>query len=342
MEEKRKRNDWWKWLLAGALGTAAVGGAVFGGRSGNTEENTVSVTPTAIVAEATPEPERTVTVMPSPTPTLSPTSIVTPTPTIAPNPTEEVTPTVEPTKGPEPTSTEGITPTAEPTDEVKATNTPTPSPTVTPTATPTVMVTPTKAVDTPTPTPTSIPPTNTPTPTPSNTPTPTPTNTPTPTPVPVAWTEPKERKDLAEMLMAKVNEYRVSQGKRKWEDPYVYYDINVADFASQLTEQGARVAKRCCMEHSANHEYGQIATGIYGYPWQATDIWKDEIVQKMFDRWYNSSAHNKNMLTDSSPYQGVDVAVMTVVEYFDGEDWHYCAVMTVSSVPKEYLPEGLE
>ena len=147
---------------------------------------------------------------------------------------------------------------------------------------------------------------------------------------------------MAELLMAKVNEYRVSQGKRKWEDPYVYYDINVADFASQLTEQGARVAKRCCMEHSANHEYGQIATGIYGYPWQATDIWKDEIVQKMFDRWYNSSAHNKNMLTDSSPYQGVDVAVMTVVEYFDGEDWHYCAVMTVSSVPKEYLPEGLE
>ena len=348
MEEKRKRNDWWKWLLAGALGAAAVGGAVFGGRSGNTEENTVSVTPTAIVAEATPEPERTVTVMPSPTPTLSPTPMITPTPTeaVSPSvePTEAVTPTAEPAEEPEPTPTEGITPTAEPTDEVKATNTPTPSPTATPTVTPTVTVAPTKAVvtDTPTPTPTSIPPTNTPTPTPSNTPTPTPTNTPTPTPAPVAWAEPKERKDLAEMLMAKVNEYRVSQGKRKWEDPRTYYDVNNPRLYDRLFQRGITAAKRCCMEHSANHDSGQIATGIYFYPWQVTDIWKDEIVQRLFQRWYDSSAHNKNMLTDSSPYQGVDVAVMTVVEYFDGEDWHYCAVMTVSSVPKEYLPEGLE
>ena len=341
MEEKRKRNDWWKWLLAGALGAATVGAAAFGG-SGNTEENTVSVTPTAIVAEAAPEPERTVTVMPSPTPTLTPTSTVTPTPTIAPNLSEEVTPTVEPTEEPEPTPTEGITPTAEPTDEVKATNTPTPSPTITPTVT----VTPTKAVvtNTPIPTPTSIPPTNTPTPTPTNTPTPTPTNTPTPSPEPTpeAWAEPKERKDLAEMLMAKVNEYRVSQGKRKWEDPRTYYDVNNPGLYDRLFQRGITAAKRCCMEHSANHDSGQIATGIYFYPWQVTDIWKEEIVQRLFQRWCDSSAHNKNMLTDSSPYQGVDVAVMTVVEYFDGEDWHYCAVMTVSRVPKEYLPEGLE
>ena len=345
MEEKRKRNDWWKWLLAGALGTAAVGGAVFGGGSGNTEGNTVSVTPTAFVAEATPEPERTVTVMPSPTPTLSPTPTVTPTPAEAVSPTVEstvtVTPTAEPTEGPEPTTTEEITPTAEPTDEGKATNTPTPSPTVTPTVT----VTPTKAVvtNTPTPTPTSIPPTNTPTPTPSNTPTPTPTNTPTPTPAPVAWTEPKERKDLAEMLMAKVNEYRVSQGKRKWEDPRTYYDVNNPGLYDRLVQRGITAAKRCCMEHSANHDSGQIATGIYGYPWQATDIWKDEIVQKMFDRWYNSAAHNKNMLYDGgSEEEWIPVADMTVVEHFDGEDWHYCAVMTVTFVPKDALPEGLE
>ena len=344
MEEKRKRADWWKWPLAGALGAAVIGAAVFGFGSGNTEENTVSVTPTAIVAEATPEPERTVTVMPSPTPTLTPTSTVTPTPTIAPNLTEEVTPTVEPTKDPKPTSTEEITPTAEPTDEVKATYTPTSSPTVTPTATPTVTVTPTKAVvtNTPTPTSTSIPPTNTPTPTPSNTSTPTPTNTPTPTPAPVAWTEPKERKDLAEMLMAKVNEYRVSQGKRKWEDPRTYYDVNNPGLYDRLVQRGITAAKRCCMEHSANHDSGQIATGIYFYPWQVTDIWKEEVVQRMFDRWYNSAAHNKNMLDDGSGDGIIDVAVMTVVEYFDGEDWHYCAVMTVSGVFVENLPDGLE
>lgn len=341
MEEKRKRNDWWKWLLAGALGAAAVGAAAFGG-SGNTEENTVSVTPTAIVAEAAPEPERTVTVMPSPTPTLTPTSTVTPTPTIAPNLSEEVTPTVEPTKELDPTPTEEITPTAGPTDEVKATNMPTPSPTVTLTATPMVTVTPTKAVvtNTPTPTPTSIPPTNTPTPT--DTPKPTPTNTPTPTSAPVAWTEPKERKDMAELLMAKVNEYRVSKGKRKWEDPRTYYDVNNPGLYDRLYQRGITAAKRCCIEHSANHDSGQIATGIYFFPWQVTDIWQEEVVQRMFDRWYNSSAHNKNMLDDGSGDGIVDVAVMTVVEYFDGEDWHYCAVMTVSGVFVENLPDGLE
>jgi hypothetical protein len=31
-----------------------------------------------------------------------------------------------------------------------------------------------------------------------------------------------------------------------------------------------------------------------------------------------------------------------VVEHFDGEDWHYCAIMTVTFVSKDNLPEGLE
>ena len=145
------------------------------------------------------------------------------------------------------------------------------------------------------------------------------------------------------MLMAKVNEYRVSQGKRKWEDPRTYYDVNNPGLYDRLVQRGITAAKRCCMEHSANHDSGQIATGIYFYPWQVTDIWKEEVVQRMFDRWHGSSAHNKNMLYDGgSEEEWVPVAVMTVVEHFDGEDWHYCAVMTVTFVPKDALPEGLE
>ena len=145
------------------------------------------------------------------------------------------------------------------------------------------------------------------------------------------------------MLMAKVNEYRVSQGKRKWENPFVYFETENPGLGDYMTERGLRVAKRCCLEHSANHEGYQIATGIYGYPWQVTDIWKEEIVQKLFDRWYNSAAHNKNMLYDGgSEEEWIPVAVMHIVEFYDGEDWHYCAVMTVNFVFKEYLPEGLE
>ena len=347
MEEQRKKSNGWKWAAVAAILLAGLTGVLvmlFGGEGRNAEPvGTVSTTPAVTATEVTSEPERTVTMTPTQMPTL--TNEPFPTPTAIPELTEEVTPTIEPTEEVTPTvePTEEVTPTAKPTDEVKATNTPTPSPTITPTVT----VTPTKAVvtNTPIPTPTSISPTNTPTPTPTNTPTPTPTNTPTPSPEPTpeAWAEPKERKDLAEMLMAKVNEYRVSQGKRKWEDPRTYYDVNNPGLYDRLFQRGITAAKRCCMEHSANHDSGQIATGIYFYPWQVTDIWKEEVVQRMFDRWHGSSAHNKNMLYDGgSEEEWVPVAVMTVVEHFDGEDWHYCAVMTVTFVPKDALPEGLE
>ena len=175
---------------------------------------------------------------------------------------------------------------------------------------------------------------------PTSTPTPVPTNTPTPTPA--AWAEPKERKDIADLLMAKINAYRSSQGLRKWESPFVYYDVNNPGLGERLTEKGIRVAKKCCMEHSANHEHSQIGTGVYFYPWQVTDIWLESMAEDLYQNWYKSAPHNKNMLTDSSPYDGVDVAVMHVVEYFDGDYWHYCAIMTVSSIPKEWLPDGLE
>ena len=230
--------------------------------------------------------------------------------------------------------------TPEPTDTVMPPQTPTNTPTATPTVSPKPTATPTVK---PTATPANVPtPSPEPTATPTDTPTPTPSNT--PTPAPVAWTEPKERKDIAEPLMAKVQAYRESNGVPKFKSPYVYYDVNAPGLGDRLNEKGLRVAKKCCMEHSANHEGFQIATGIYGYPWRVKEGWEaEDIAKQLFDAWYNSPAHNKNMLNDHfAQTQEVDVGVMHVVEYFDGEWWHYCAVMTISCVYYEYLPEGLE
>ena len=141
--------------------------------------------------------------------------------------------------------------------------------------------------------------------------------------------------------MAKVQAYRESQGIRRFESGYVYDDTTNPGMGDYLTSKGLRVAKKCCLEHSAKHEGGQIGTGVYFYPWQVTDIWLEPMAEDLYQNWYKSAPHNKNMLHTDAP-EGVDVAAMTVVEYFDGEYWHYCAIMTVSSVPKEYLPEGLE
>lgn len=329
MGEQKRKSNWWKW----AAGTAAFGAAVFlgvkaFGGSNNTQTAGVSVTPTVLIAEASSTPEQLVTVTPEPSPTLIPTEMPTATPTeavtVTPEPTVTDTPTSELTERPTPTPTEEV----KPTETVTPTQIPTNTPTVMPTASPKPTATPTaKPTATPTVTPTSIP-------------TPVPTNTPTPTPA--AWTEPKERKDIADLLMAKINAYRSSQGLRKWESPFVYYDVNNPGLGERLTEKGIRVAKKCCMEHSANHEHSQIGTGVYFYPWQVTDIWLEPMAEDLYQNWYKSAPHNKNMLTDSSPYDGVDVAVMHVVEYFDGDYWHYCAIMTVSSIPKEWLPDGLE
>ena len=314
MGEQKRKSNWWKW----AAGAAAFGVAVFlgvkaFGGSNKSQTSGVSVTPTVLIAEASPTSEQMVTVTPEPS--------LTPIPTPTPEPTEEAKPTEMVT----PTQIPMNTPTVMPTASPKPTATPTAKPTATPTVTPKPTDTPTEA-PTPTVTPTSIP-------------TPVPTNTPTPTPA--AWTEPKERKDIADLLMAKVQAYRESQGIRRFESGYVYDDTTNPGMGDYLTSKGLRVAKKCCLEHSAKHEGGQIGTGVYFYPWQVTDIWLEPMAEDLYQNWYKSAPHNKNMLHTDAP-EGVDVAAMTVVEYFDGEYWHYCAIMTVSSVPKEYLPEGLE
>ena len=334
MGEQKRKSNWWKW----AAGAAAFGAAVFlgvkaFGGSNNTQTAGVSVTPTVLIAEASPTSEQMVTVTPEPS--------LTPIPTPTPEHTVTDTPTPEPTEEPSPTPTEEPTPI--PTEEVKPTDTVTPTqiPTNTPTVMPTVSPKPTATPTVkPTATPTVTPkPTNTPTVTPTSTPTSVPTNTPTPTPA--AWAEPKERKDIADLLMAKVQAYRESQGIRRFESGYIYDDTTNPGMGDYLTSKGLRVAKKCCLEHSAKHEGGQIGTGVYFYPWQVTDIWLEPMAEDLYQNWYKSAPHNKNMLHTDAP-EGVDVAAMTVVEYFDGEYWHYCAIMTVSSVPKEYLPEGLE
>ena len=304
MGEQKRKSNWWKW----AAGAAAFGVAVFlgvkaFGGSNKSQTSGVSVTPTVLIAEASPTSEQMVTVTPEPS--------LTPIPTPTPEPTVTDTPTPEPTEEPSPTLTEKPTPT--PTEEAK----------------PTEMVTPTQIpMNTPTVMPTASPkPTATPTAKPTATPTvtPKPTNTPTEAP----------------MLMAKVQAYRESQGIRRFESGYVYDDTTNPGMGDYLTSKGIRVAKKCCLEHSAKHEGGQIGTGVYFYPWQVTDIWLEPMAEDLYQNWYKSAPHNKNMLHTDAP-EGVDVAAMTVVEYFDGEYWHYCAIMTVSSVPKEYLPEGLE
>lgn len=338
MGEQKRKNNWWKWAAGAAVAGAVTFGGILAFSGGNDAVPTgVSVTPIAIVAEAT----STVTPEPSPSPSPMNTPTVTPTEavTVTPEPTVTETPTPEPTEEPNPTPTEEVKPTDTVTPTQIPTNTPTVMPTVSlkPTATPTAIptVTPTVAPK-PTNTPTEAP---KPTVAPTSTPTSVPTNTPTPTSA--AWAEPKERKDIADLLMAKVQAYRESQGIRRFESGYVYDDTTNPGMGDYLTSKGLRVAKKCCLEHSAKHEGGQIGTGVYFYPWQVTDIWLESMAEDLYQNWYKSAPHNKNMLHTDAP-EGVDVAAMTVVEYFDGEYWHYCAIMTVSSVPKEYLPEGLE
>ena len=303
-----------------------------------------SLTPTEVASEVTPcgelQASPTIVLVNTPTLALVPTEMAEPTEEVTPEPSTEPdlteTPTEEVTPTEDITPAEEVTPTSEPTEQPTASPTSTVTPVIKMTVTPTTSPAPTqKPTQTPTPSPK-------PTAVPTNTPSPEPTNT--PTPKPVAWEEPKERKDIAELLMAKVNDYRISQGVRKWENPYVYYDVNAPGLGDRLNAKGLRVAKKCCLEHSANHEGYQIGTGIYGYPWRVKEGWEaEDIAQQLFDAWYNSSSHNWGMLYDGGGEdEWVSVAVMHVTEHFDGEYWHYCAIMTLTFVYKEYLPEGLE
>lgn len=166
------------------------------------------------------------------------------------------------------------------------------------------------------------------------------------------WAEPRERTDIAQLLMAKVNNYRAQKGLRKWESPYVYYHDPErtppeqlptfgAGMGNYLTQFGLRVAKKSCMDYTANHEGGQIGTGIFGSAIQ-TPLGAEAAASQLFSNWYNSPSHNANMLFDHSSLGNVDVAVMTVVEWYNGNGYQYCAIMSFTDIPKMYLPDGLE
>lgn len=166
------------------------------------------------------------------------------------------------------------------------------------------------------------------------------------------WAEPRERADIAQLLMAKVNNYRAQKGLRKWESPFVYHHdpektppeqlpVFGAGLGNYLAQKGLRVAKKSCMDYTANHEGGQIGTGIFGSAIQ-TPLGAEAAASQLFSNWYNSPPHNANMLDDHSSLGDVDVAVMTVVEWYNGSGYQYCAIMSSTCVPKIYLPDGLE
>ena len=291
------------------------------------ENDAPSVTPTSltppITAEITPQPtgnseDPEVSPEVSPADDPLPTANVTPVDDVTPTANASPTGTASPTEGgtPHPVSP-GVTATPTPTKAVK--DTPTPKPTQAP------------VKDTPTPTPTKAPIKNTPTPTPTKKPTKTPT--PTPTPEPVVWDEPWDeavcRDDIAQVLMQKVNEYRVSKGVPAYEDPYDYEDIKPG-LGDRLTEKAHRVAKRNVKINSAEHEASQIGTVVAYYMTGSDSAFVETIAEEAFLHWYNSKAHNANMLDDNwSPFVGV--AVMAVYEWYDGIFYYYACIMGVTS-----------
>lgn len=223
--------------------------------------------------------------------------------------------------------------------------TPAPSGNKTPTkggSKPTAAPEPTKGSGKPTntPKPTKAPAKDTPTPIPTKKPGNTSTPSPTPTPEPIVWDEPWEdavcRDDIAAALMAKVNAYRASKGVPVYENPYDYEDIKPG-LGDRLTEKAHRVAKANALlgsKSQSKHEGGQIGTGIVYWRSSTDAEVVEEISGELFTTWYNSKAHNANMLDDWSP--SIGVAVMAVYEYYDGIFYYYAAIMGVSStsIPK--------
>lgn len=166
------------------------------------------------------------------------------------------------------------------------------------------------------------------------------------------WDEPRERKDLEEILMAKVNAYRESKGIRRVENPYIYYEVNNpfdssasagSKLGDYLTNGGLRVAKEQCLKQDAQHLGYQIGTGWYG---PAIDkkqggLTNEQLCEKLFQQWKSSPGHNANMLDYDTLGLDIYVGTMTVVEYYDGASWGYCAIMGHALVAREYLPDEL-
>lgn len=174
------------------------------------------------------------------------------------------------------------------------------------------------------------------------------------------WDEPRERKDLEEILMKKVNDFRESEGYGRWQDPfpytvdYVYTRGGVenapdgTNLGEYLAEKGLRVAKKSCLEQAATHEDFEIGVGYYtsGLDQRLEGMTEEELCEELFQGWYNSPPHKADMKwhrvviefgesgTEVRRYDAdlTYVAVMTVVEYYTGGDWWYCAIMSFAEI----------
>ena len=156
------------------------------------------------------------------------------------------------------------------------------------------------------------------------------------------WAEPRERTDIANALARLIDNYRAQNGIRKVENPYIYYDVNNPGTGDRLNSHALRVAKKCCLEGTANHEGGQIGTGIYGNT-HVTPMGAEECANALFQNWYNSPAHRANMLgTGGSEQEWVTVGVVKVVEWYNGNGYQYCAIQEIVYIPISNLPDGLE
>lgn len=146
-----------------------------------------------------------------------------------------------------------------------------------------------------------------------------------------AWAEPRERKDLEEILMAKVNAYRQSKGLPPFADPFVYYDEYEPNSGANMVAEGLATAKDQCVKEGAQHNSRQIGVGWYGPAINTRQggLTNEQLAEKLFQGWYNSPGHNANMLENGTEggYRIV-TGVMTVVEYYNGSYWGYCAILT--------------
>ncbi len=120
--------------------------------------------------------------------------------------------------------------------------------------------------------------------------------------------------------MAEVNQYRASKGVPVFEDPYKF-DEGLGDW---LTAKTHRVAKAGSRIGSPEHEGNQIGAGIAAIPHMDAK----EVSDQLFYCWYNSAAHNRNMLMEDPI--ATDVAVMAVYEYYNGSFCFYIAIMGYS------------
>ena len=177
------------------------------------------------------------------------------------------------------------------------------------------------------------------------------------------WDSPRERKDLDEILMNLVSDFRESEGYGRWGNPYdytvdqVYTRGGVEDapagtnLGEYLAAKGLRVAIKDCLTQDAAHEGFQIGCGMYGSAiWDRQDgLTNEELCKELFQLWYTSTkGHKENMKwhrvvieigLDGQEVRRYDadldyVAVMTVVEYYTGTDWAYCAIMSFAEIER--------